>query len=513
MLYKDVQNNKILQREDRNERKNDHSTTSSPESFDFVVLGTGLSESILAAVLAQSKYEVLQLESSDKYGSSLKTLNYVDFCAEYNQKPNDKLIGLSKEFNIDYTPKILLAGGLTQACVVNFDLSTILEFILIPGSYIFKNKLIEIPTSETKALRSSIIPFLQMPAVIKFFYQMRKYHQGGEITLKHTMREQFKHYGIRDEIGQMICHSIALFTDDSYLDMKPEIIYDKMKLYFNSLITNNSEESAFIYPLYGISDICQSFVRKAAIAGATTRVDCPVSRIVSLKNENVVIYDENIQKNVRRSLSEVSDLENNQLGNKLENMTVQQHNTTNNNFEITISPKNQPVEKIHARAIISTPLYFKKKIDSSPDSFKKIVRVTLIIEGPVPILKKHPSAHIFFLSSGLGRKNDVFALVLGHRERVAPKGYKVVLLSYKKEGQGDQPAQKLIHHFGKIVHSFSREEEIPIKQQSDVPFWYDLQGADESLHIENGIEEIVQMLETLKKDGFTVTSPFSTMKK
>lgn len=543
-----------------------------PECFDFVIFGTGISESILSAILAQSKYKVLQLDSSDKYGSSFKTLNYIDLCYEYNKRPHETLINLSREFNIDYTPKILLAGGQTQKCIIEFDLTTYVDFLLVPGSYIYKQKLYEIPTSETKALKSPLISFLQTPRVIKFFYCVRKYHQGSEITLKKTMREQFKHYSINDDTAQIICHAIALFTDDSFLDMCPKIIFDRIKLYIDSITMSNTEISAFIYPLYGVSDICQAFVRKAAVASATIRLRCAVSKIKALEQSEKEKYISLERLNINQTTSNKKiatqtdnsnrkKREKNNFTNKIEHKTkvspnpqkdlldkkiyqntselksngelnstdtrsqIQSSKNQNSfqrsnlnseesvqrgiyNFELDLDPKDGPSEKIWTRSIITTSEYAHKNRILKTGSLCKVVRVTLIIEGSVPLLKTVPSAQILFLSSGLNRKSDVFTLILGHREHVAPKGYKVVLLSYKKEGDSDQTIQKIIGLFGKVVDSFIREEEIYDLSVSEIPFWYFIRGSDESMHLENSIDEVRGLEQKLKKEGFVINSPF-----
>ena len=45
------------------------------KNFDYVIFGTGLTESILSAYLAKSRKKILVLESSNSYGGDCKNLN------------------------------------------------------------------------------------------------------------------------------------------------------------------------------------------------------------------------------------------------------------------------------------------------------------------------------------------------------------------------------------------------------------------------------------------------------
>lgn len=522
------------------------------EHYDVVILGTGLSECVLSAVLSQSGYSVLQLDSSDRYGTSFQNYNYVDLCTRYNKPGHSALVPLSSKFSIDYTPKLLLAGGLTQRVLIKYDLSTLVNFLLVPGCYVYKHRLYEVPTSETKSLQTGLVSFLQKPRLVRFFYNVRKYFRNVPIKLLGTMREQYKHYGVDEHSAQVIGHAIALNLDDNYLDERPSVTFEKIRLYIESLRENGDEISPFVYPLYGMSEVCQAFVRKASVAGAVYRLRTSVEEIRSCgefsicmgesdgedtrgrtnqdnegvsagatndvktattgdstksgHNDQKLRGDQNIKADGANKGGETSSHD----GEQEDKSRLNPQGGGNEggkgahyNFTVKIRPENENTLEVRCKALISDISYTPNKRPTNT----KIIRATLIVDGVVPLLKHVPSAQILFLSSGLHRKTDVFALILGHRECVAPKGYKVVLISYVKEGDDDKTLDKIIHLFGKVVDRFVREEEVMVNE-SVGRGWYVVSDCDESMHVENGMHEVVKVLERMKKDGFKIECSF-----
>ncbi|ELQ73840.1 RAB proteins geranylgeranyltransferase component A (RAB escort protein) [Trachipleistophora hominis] len=582
------------------------------DHYDIVILGTGLSECVLSAVLSHSGYSVLHVDSSDRYGTSFQNYNYADLCTRYGKPCLPILAPLTNKFSIDYTPKLLLAGGLTQRVLIKYDLSSLVNFLLIPGCYVYKHRLYEVPTSETKSLQTGLISFLQKPRLVRFFYNVRKYFRRVPIRLMATMREQYRHYGIDEHSAQVIGHAVALNLDDEYLDERPECTFEKIRLYIESLRENGDEISPFVYPLYGMSEVCQAFVRKASVAGAVYRLRTSVVEIKSNgefsaygdgeggdggskgegddgsckgacigeecgkkgrgegegecrrdecgdesskkgcgdesskkgrgdggskdkkdrkdennntendeRNNNEIIENENktdekykiedkqegeckekerIDGSAKQNVKNAEDKDDEPLHSK---NAEKNKKGPHYNFTVKIRPADEEPLEIRCKALISEISYTPNKQPTN----KKVIRATLIIDGVVPLLKHVPSAQILFLSSGLHRKTDVFALVLGHRECVAPKGYKVVLISYVKEGENDRTLDRIVHLFGKVVDRFVREEEMMVNERVDRG-WYVVGGCDESMHVENGMQEVVKVLEKMKRDGFKIECSF-----
>ena len=45
------------------------------QNYDFLIIGTGLTESALSAFLSKSKYKIMQIDISKSYGGDCKNFN------------------------------------------------------------------------------------------------------------------------------------------------------------------------------------------------------------------------------------------------------------------------------------------------------------------------------------------------------------------------------------------------------------------------------------------------------
>ena len=100
-------------------------------------------------------------------------------------------------------------------------------------------------------------------------------------------------------------HAIALYTNNSF-KVRPAIeVLKKLKLYINSI--GRFGKSPFIYPIYGLSGISESFARKSALHGGTYMLGVQIKKLerigskyrVSIQWENnlIVFYTKKIVAN------------------------------------------------------------------------------------------------------------------------------------------------------------------------------------------------------------------------
>ncbi len=71
-----------------------------PKSFDVVIIGTGVTESIISAASSRNGHSVLHLDPRDYYGSLSATLNFDSWtCQEYSSIPSIVSVDNEKSLN------------------------------------------------------------------------------------------------------------------------------------------------------------------------------------------------------------------------------------------------------------------------------------------------------------------------------------------------------------------------------------------------------------------------------
>lgn len=72
-------------------------------------------------------------------------------------------------------------------------------------------------------------------------------------------------------------HAVALYTDNSYVDRPALEVIKKVQLYVDS--AGRFGDSPFIYPIYGLSGIPESFSRKSAVYGGTYMLNVELKKL------------------------------------------------------------------------------------------------------------------------------------------------------------------------------------------------------------------------------------------
>jgi Rab GDP dissociation inhibitor len=92
------------------------------------------------------------------------------------------------------------------------------------------------------------------------------------------MQELFKKYSLEENTIDFLGHAVALEVNDEYLT-KPAIqTIPKMKLYSDSM--GKYGLSPFLYPVYGLGGLPESFSRLCAIHGGTYMLNTPVNELL-----------------------------------------------------------------------------------------------------------------------------------------------------------------------------------------------------------------------------------------
>jgi Rab GDP dissociation inhibitor len=92
------------------------------------------------------------------------------------------------------------------------------------------------------------------------------------------MRDVLKKFKLEDNTIDFLGHAVALYNDDSYLTQPAIETLKKMQLYLDSL--GKYGDSPFLYPIYGLGGLPESFSRLCAIHGGTYMLNTKVDEIL-----------------------------------------------------------------------------------------------------------------------------------------------------------------------------------------------------------------------------------------
>lgn len=427
------------------------------ESYDYVIIGTGLSETAIGSILASSKQmKILHIDTSSTYGSEFSTLNFSQLLSHFGQQDstnvnstdasnsdvtigdpiNDALIAKNRHFNIDLTPKLLLHESPMKNFLVNNNIHDIVTFTSIKASYFYTDRLHAVPTNEAQSMKSSALGVMEKYRMVKFFWNARKYYDNKNINMKRTMLEEFKSFGLNTDSMDFIGHAVALNLDDRYLSAPPTETYSRILRYAESIVSYEGTESPYIYPMYGLSELCQAFVRKSALAGTIFMLN---AKIEDIGSESLVLVDPNGDRHI-------------------------------------VKPK----------AIISDPKYWPGSVVE-----KEIIRCIMILRK-----KSQHSRNIIFLKKYLGRQNDVFCVVLGSDEFACPPEYEIGIISTLRENNSEpeEEIRAVMNNFD-IIKSFV--EIRSVFKNSDYGNVYFTRNVDESAQLDNIYDDITDVCKKL----------------
>jgi len=95
---------------------------------------------------------------------------------------------------------------------------------------------------------------------------------------KTPMREVFKKFKLEDNTIDFLGHAVGLYKDDAYLNLPAIETLKKVQLYMESL--GKYGDSPFLYPIYGLGGLPESFSRLCAIHGGTYMLNTKVDEIL-----------------------------------------------------------------------------------------------------------------------------------------------------------------------------------------------------------------------------------------
>ena len=332
------------------------------QTFDVVLLGTSLTNCILSGLLSVEGKKVLHLDKNNYYGGNSASLPLGEFIKLNNsvntpvtQDPN---LGKDRDWNIDLIPKLMMSNGKLVRMLMHTKVNDYMQFRQIQGSYVLRDgKINKVPVTAMEALNSSLMGFFEKRRAKKFFEFVEAVKEKEQSTwqglhiFQMNVKLMFDYFGLEPGTRDFIGHALALYLDEHYVTLPAWDCIERIQLYTSSLLRFG--KSPYVYPLYGLGELPQSFARRSATYGGLFMLDTPVT----------VNFDAN---------------------NAVESVKTKEG-------------------IVQCKTVIADPTYFESKVQAN----NKVVRAICFLNHVIPDTDNSDSVQIILPQNQVNRKNDM----------------------------------------------------------------------------------------------------------
>ncbi|KAG9128026.1 Rab GDP dissociation inhibitor alpha [Ceratobasidium sp. 392] len=370
------------------------------EEYDVIVLGTGLTECVLSGLLSVEGKKVLHMDRNDYYGAESASLNLTQLYRKFRSADPPAELGRDRDYAIDLIPKFIIASGEFTKILVHTDVTRYLEFKQIAGSFVYRDgKISKVPSTEMEAVKSPLMGLFEKRRAKKFFEFVQGWkdedpatHSGVNLDTD-SMKTIYEKFGLEPGTQDFIGHAMALHLDDDYITKPARSTVDRIVLYSSSMARYG--KSPYIYPLYGLGELPQSFARLSAIYGGTYMLDKKVDEIVT---------DPATGKFVGVRSGD---------------------------------------ETVKAKQLIGDPSYFLPESEGKVRVLEsgKVVRAICFLKHPIPGTDNADSVQIIIPQNQVNRRNDIYVAMVSSTHNVCAKDVYVAMVSTIVET--DRPEQEI----------------------------------------------------------------------
>lgn len=255
-----------------------------PDTFDVLVVGTGLVNSIIAASVAVRGKTVLQIDPSDHYGERWATVSYdtiVDRAAAIGRDVcTVGSVDTSTDmtcFLFDLNPKMAYADGplislLLESGAHNYTEFSLAKLVVWSSD---ANAFVPIAASRAEIFRDTSLTLKQKNTLMKMIRDIS--------TLGNDVNQNFVSvlqsiYAFDRDLTDRVVHGVLL-QHSSPCGMTLDSASYLLNLYGRSSGKYGKNSSPFLLPLHGGGEMPQAFCRAAAVKGAIQCLRCGVSSL------------------------------------------------------------------------------------------------------------------------------------------------------------------------------------------------------------------------------------------
>lgn len=439
------------------------------DTYDVVVLGTGLKESILSALLQKKQLKVLTIDRNRWYGGEAASLQLDQLYDKFKGTKPPKELGDQRLWAVDLCPKFLMASGQLTSLLRITRAIQYIDMSLIPGSYIANSKTIyKVPATAGEATTSTLLGLLErfrFKSMLEFvndfdFTKPEKYKES-----KLTARQFFKNYDLSKDAIEFCGHALALHTDDTYLERNCVDTLAKIKLYANSLARYGS--SPFIYPQYGLGTMSEAFSRLCAINGGLQMLE---------KKVTAFNYGDD---------------------GKVNGITLDE-------------PTGPHIIKCHR--ILADPTFAAECKADRAKQTGAIIHSIVLMRKAIQYTKDASAVQLVIPASQCGRKHDIYVASVNHVYSVCAEGWYIASISTTQENPEADPKTELKTAYTLLGNQFADTftwvtpyfEPTPTEVNDNL---FVTESLDPTTHFELATKQVLEMYKEITGEDFDFNQP------
>ncbi|CAH2054796.1 unnamed protein product [Thlaspi arvense] len=315
-----------------------------PSTYDLIIVGTGVSESVLSAAASSSGSSVLHLDPNPFYGSHFASLSLPDLTSflhsisvsplpppppsnahdflsvdlvhrslyssvEISSFEPEILEEHSRSFNVDLCgPRVIFCADESINLMLKSGANNYVEFKSIDASFVgdSSGELRNVPDSRAAIFKDKSLALLEKNQLMKFFKLVQAHlassTESDEATVpisEQDMESPFVDFlakmRLPPKIKSIILYAIAMLDYDQdntetcrHLLRTKEGI-DRLALYITSMGRFSNALGALIYPIYGQGELAQAFCRRAAVKGCIYVLRMPITALLLDKASESIV--------------------------------------------------------------------------------------------------------------------------------------------------------------------------------------------------------------------------------
>ncbi|KAH8298458.1 hypothetical protein KR044_004041 [Drosophila immigrans] len=260
-----------------------------PDEFDLVVIGTGFTESCIAAAASRIGKTVLHIDPNEYYGDVWSSFSLEAFnnlleqsstmvrngrytWHESKEEDNlswtrEKLMEKSRRFSLDLSPRVAYSAGELVQLLIKSNICRYAEFRALDHVCMwYNNELVSVPCSRSDVFNTKTLTIVEKRLLMKFLTACNDYGEDKSnedaLTFRgRTFLEYLQAQRVTDKIATCVMQAIAMCTPSSSFEEGMR----HTQRFLGSL--GRYGNTPFLFPMYGCGELPQCFCRLCAVYG------------------------------------------------------------------------------------------------------------------------------------------------------------------------------------------------------------------------------------------------------